>query len=145
MKETANREGGSEFAADDERGLQARIFRVMAASVVLAASVSELLAPWRVTTGLLLGGSLSLLNYRWLSTSIAALIKAGAAGKSARAKGSRYILRYFVIAAIVIAAYKLNVVSLPATIVGLCSFVAALFAEAFRQFYFTIVHREGIN
>jgi len=37
------------------------------------------------------------------------------------------------------------VVSLPATIVGLCSFVVALFAEAFRQSYFSIVNREGIN
>jgi len=45
----------------------------------------------------------------------------------------------------VIASYKLNAVSLPATIVGLCSFVVALFAEAFRQVYLTIVHREGIN
>ncbi len=121
------------------------MFRVMVASVVLAASVSALLAPWRVSTGLLLGGSLSLLNYRWLRTSIAALIEARVAGKSASARGARYILRYFVIATLVIAAFKLNAVSLPATIIGLCSFVIAFFAEAFRQFYFTIVHREGIN
>jgi hypothetical protein len=31
---------------------------------------------------------------------------------------------------------------LPATIAGMCSFVAALFVEAFRQFYFVIIGRE---
>ena len=30
----------------------------------------------------------------------------------------------------------------PAAIAGLCSFVAALFVEAGRQFYIAIVHRE---
>ena len=144
MKEMTDNLGGS-LPANADEALQTRIFRVMAASVVLAVSLATLLAPWRVTTGLLLGGMLSLMNYRWMSTSIAALIEARAFGKPATANGSRYIVRYFVVAAAVIAAYKLNVVSLPATIIGLCSFVVALFAEAFRQFYFIIVNREGIN
>ena len=145
MKETADSLGTEAFAADNDDALEGRIFRVMVASVALAASVSAPLAPWRVTTGLLVGGLLSLLNYRWMRTSIASLVEARAAGKNAGAKVSRYILRYFVIAAIVIVAYRLNLVSFPATIVGLCSFVAALFAEAFRQIYLTIFHREGIN
>jgi hypothetical protein len=132
------------IAANDDDGLEVRILRVMVASVVLAVSVSALLAPWRVTTGLLLGGLLSLLNYRWMRTSIAALIDARVAGNNGF-KVPISILRYFVIAAIVIASYNLNAVSLSATIVGLCSFVVALFAEAFRQVYLTIVHREGIN
>ena len=144
MKEMTDSLSGNSPANADE-ALQTRIFRVMAASVVVAVSVAALLAPWRVTTGLLLGGMLSLMNYRWMSTSIAALIEARASGKTATANGSRYIVRYFVVAAAVIAAYKLNLVSLPATIIGLCSFVVALFAEAFRQFYFMIVNREGIN
>jgi ATP synthase I chain len=124
--------------------LEGRIFRVMSACVVLAVVVAALVAPWRIATGLLLGGSLSLLNYRWLSSSVGALISAYAAGGSA-AKGSRYILRYFVISAAVIVAVKLDFVSLPATIFGLCSFVIAFLAEASRQFYFILVHREGIN
>jgi hypothetical protein len=145
MKENAHKLGGSAFGAPDDGDLEARMFRVMAVAVALAASVSALLAPWRVTTGLMLGGALSLLNYRWLSSSIAALIEAHLAGTGAGAKGSRYILRYFVITALVIVAFKLKVVSLPATIIGLSSFVIALFVGAFRQFYFIIVHREGIN
>ena len=144
MKENTDSLGGSAFATADD-GLEARIFRVMAVSVVVAASIAAPLAPWRITTGLLLGGLLSLLNYRWMRMSIAALVQARATRKSAISKMGRYILRYFLITGVVITAYKLNAVSLPATIIGLCSFVIALFAEAFRQVYFTIVGPEGIN
>jgi hypothetical protein len=45
----------------------------------------------------------------------------------------------------VVVAYSLNVISLPAAILGLCTFVVALFVEAFREFYFTIIHREEIG
>jgi len=131
--------------ADADDGLEARLLRVMAVAVAAAVAISLWLAPWRVTTGLALGGSLSLLNYHWMRTSIAALINARAAGRGAGGNGSRYIFRYFVIAGAVAAAYALNIVSLPATIAGLCSFVIALFAEAFRQFFFTLVHREGTH
>ena len=144
MKEITDSLGGVPPATADE-ALQTRVFRVMTASVLVAAGVAALLAPWRITTGLLLGGMLSLLNYRWMRSSISALIEARASGNVVAANGSRYIIRYFVVVAAVIAAYKLNVVSLPATIIGLCSFVIALFAEAFRQVYFIIVNREGIN
>ena len=35
--------------------------------------------------------------------------------------------------------------TLPATIAGMCSFMAALFVEAFRQCYFAIIRREESN
>ena len=144
MNEIANSLGGGSLSTADE-ALETRIFRVMAISVIAAVSVALWLAPWRIATGLLLGGSLSLLNYHWLRTSISALIQAKASGRAASSNSSRYIVRYFVVAGVVIAAYLVNVVSLPATIVGLCSFVIGLFVEAFRQFYLTIRNREGIN
>lgn len=144
MKEITDSPGGGPLATIND-GLEMRIFRVMSVSVIAAAGLSVWLASWRVTSGLLLGGALSLLNFHWMRTSIASLLDARVAGRNASANGSRYIVRYFVVGAAVVVAYKLNLVSLPAAIIGLCSFVIALFAEAFRQFYFTIVHREGIN
>ena len=142
MNEIANSLEKSLSGAAGDHRFEARCFRVMIASVVLAASVSTLLAPWRVTTGLLLGGLLSLLNYRWLRASIAALVGARVAGRNAVGKISLYLFRYFVLAAAVIIAYKLNAVSLPATVAGLCSFVVAIFSEALRQIYLVIIHRE---
>jgi hypothetical protein len=50
-----------------------------------------------------------------------------------------------VIAAAVVVAYQWDLVSLPATIAGLCSFVVALFVEALREFYSAIIQREEIS
>jgi hypothetical protein len=121
---------------------EARIVRAMVAAVAVAVIVSAIVAPWRVTTGLLLGGVLSLLNYRWLSGSVAALLDMQKPGVTPRLKLWKHGLRYLVIAAAVFAGYQLNLISLAATIAGLCSFVPALFVEAGRQFYFAIIRRE---
>ena len=129
-----------------EGAIDARVLRTMAVAVAVAVAVSSVTAPWRVTTGLLLGGLLSLLSHHWLRTSIATAF-AGAlkAGTKPQFTSIKYILRYFVVAAAVVVAYQLDVVSLPATIAGLCSFVVALFVEALREFYFVIIHREEIS
>ena len=142
MSQIANRMSGEEFTRGSDRALEMRVFRVMIATVALAAVGSTLLAPWRVTLGLMLGGVLSLLNYHWLRTSIAAVLNVAGTDRP-RVQIWRYLVRYFVVGVAVFAAYQMQVVSLPATIVGLCSFVPALFVEAFRQFYSAIIHREG--
>lgn len=144
MNEIANSVSGEAFADDASGALEGRIFRAMIAIVILAVIASAALAPWRVAAGLTLGGALSLLNYHWLRTSINAVLS-DAPEKRPRIKILRYILRYLVVGAVVFAAYKLEIVSLPATIIGLCAFVPALFVEALRQFYFAIIHREGTN
>ena len=126
----------------DEGALEARLLRSMVVVIVIAVIASVILAPWRVSTGLVLGGALSLLNYHWLHSSVAAIFNIDFATERPRAKASRYLLRYVVVAAVVFAAYNLNLVSLTATIAGLCSFVPALFVEAAREFYFAIIHRE---
>jgi hypothetical protein len=129
------------LAGEDNGALELRLFRVMIASVALAVIVSTMLLPWRVTTGLMLGGLLSLLNFHWLQTSVAAVFKVSA-GARPRVRVARYVIRYFVVGATGYAAYKSGLVSLPAMFAGLCAFVPALFFEAFRQFYFAIIRRE---
>ena len=145
MKETTDSVGGSMFAKVYANGIDGRIFRSMALATVLVVIASLPLAQWRITTGLLLGGILSLLNHHWLSGSTAAAFRVLAHGAKPQLKLAQYILRYFVIATVVFVAYKLNAVSLAATLVGLSSFVAALFVEAFREFYLAFIHREEIS
>jgi len=126
-----------------DNGLDTRVLRIMAVAVGLAVFISALIAPWRVTAGLFLGGLLSLLSHHWMRLAIsAAFDNAAGSGTKPQFTSAKYVLRYFVVAAVVFAAYKLGVVSLPATIAGLCSFVVALFVEAFREFYFAIIRRE---
>jgi hypothetical protein len=148
------------FSVIRASGIEARIFRTMMFATVLAVIASLPFAKWRITTGLLVGGLLALLNHYWLSSSTAAaftVVLQGADSHVASSTGTnqnlarpriklaRYILRYFVVGAAVFFAYKLNIVSLTATIIGLCSFVVALFVEAFREFYFVITHREEVS
>ena len=134
---------GTEVPVRDVAGvLEARVVRSMIAIVVIAAAVCALVAPWRITLGVILGGGLSILNYRWLHKSVAAIFNINLDSERPRAGASRYILRYLVVGALVFAATYLQIVSLPATLVGLSAFVPALFIEALREFYFAIIHRE---
>src|SRR5438094_4118866 len=141
MNQIANSVNSAELRDGDDN-LEGRLLLSMAVATAIAVIVSVLVAPWRVTSGLFLGGSLSLLNYHWLHTSVATIFNIDLSVQRPRARSWRYLLRYFVVGVIGFAAYKLHLVSLPATLMGLCSFVPALFAEAARQFYFAIIHRE---
>ena len=140
--DSASATGRGALREEDPRAMERRIFRDMCVSVALAVPLSALVAPWRVTTGLLLGGALALLNHHWLRTSVAAVFGGAAPGSRPRLGASRYVLRYVVLAAAVAAAYALDVVSLGAALAGLCAFVPAALAEGLRQLYFAIVRRE---
>jgi hypothetical protein len=143
MSGIVNSAGSGTLADLEGAALERRLRRGMFVAVALAVAVSLPLAPWRVTTGLLLGGILSFFNHHWLRTSLTAVFGTAALqGGRPRLNAARYILRYFIIAAIVFVAYALDLVSVAATIAGLCSFAAAIMIEAFTQLYFAIVYRE---
>lgn len=145
MSEILN-SAGTGLLADEGRedaGLGRRLLRGMAASIAVAVVASLIFAPWRVTTGLMLGGALAFFNHHWLRASLSSVFSGAAqAGRQPRFGAARYVLRYFVIAAVVASAYTLNLVSIGATLAGLCSFAAAIMIEAFTQLYFAIRYRE---
>ena len=126
-------------------GIERRIFLAMALTTLLATVGSVAFYPWRVTAGLLFGGLLALLNHYWLNNSSKAALAVVAHGVKPRLSLLQFVLRYAVVGAAVFIAYQFNLVSLPAAIVGLCSFVVALFIEALREVYFVIIHREEIS
>ncbi len=137
-----NVETGALAGREDAR-LERRLLRAMYVLIALAVVVSAAFAPWRVTTGLLLGGVLALFNHHWLRGSLAVVFgERTAGGKRPRLSAARYVLRYFVIACMVAAAYALNLINVPATLIGLCAFAAAVMVEAFTQLYFAIINRE---
>ena len=117
----------------------------MAIATGLSVVVSAFVGPWRVTTGLLLGGMLALFNHRWLKNSAAAAIQLSTSNQVKQLSLAQFLLRYLVIAGIVFAVYVLDIVSLTAVLAGLCSFVVAMMVEAFREFYFAIIEREEIS
>src|SRR5258707_1951230 len=101
------------LAREDHGALEMRIFRAMIASLSLAVVASTMLLPWRVTTGLMLGGVLSLFNFHWLQSSVAAIFEVGA-GERPLVRVSHYFIRYLIVGATGFAACKLGWVSLAA-------------------------------
>jgi predicted secreted protein len=133
---------GTGDAGEEPRAAERRIFRGTFVAAAAAVAVSALVAPWRVTAGLALGGALALFNQHWLRTSVEAVFEGASAGRPPRMRAARYVLRYFVVAAVVFVAFMAGLVSLAATLAGMCAVVAGLLAEGFRQLYFAIVRRE---
>src|SRR2546422_11626243 len=121
-----------------ESTVESRIFRAMAAMVLIAVVGALIVAPWRVVTGVMIGGALSLLDFHWLRTSMRAVFNEAIPGIGV----IRYILRYLMMGLVIAIVYQLRLVSLAATIAGLCSFVIAFFIEASRQSYFILTGRE---
>ncbi len=130
------------LGAEEPAATERRILRGMCVAVALAVAASAFVAPWRVTAGLLLGGLLALLNYHWLRTSAEAFLSSAATGARPKRRVARYVLRYAVVAGVVAAAYRLDAVSLAATLAGLCAFVPAALFEGFMQLYFAVTRRE---
>ena len=122
-----------------------RIFRTMAIATGLSVAVSAIAGPWRVTTGLLVGGLLALFSHRWLKNSAAAAIQLSVGGAVPQLRLAQFILRYVVIGALVFSLNELNLLSLPAALAGMATFVVAIFVEALREFYFAIIQREEIS
>ena len=122
--------------------LDSRVFRTMAVATALAVMISVFIAPWRVTAGLLVGGLLALFSHSWLKNSAAAAIQLSTTGGRPQLRLAQFILRYFVMAAVIFALYTLDLVSLPAVLAGMSTFVVAMFVEAGREFYFAIIERE---
>jgi hypothetical protein len=129
-------------ADEDPRAAERRIFRDTCIAACVAVVAGAALAPWRVTAGLLLGGALAVFNHYWLRESVAAVFGGAGAGRRRKLGAARFVLRYFVIAAVVFAAVRLGLASLVATLAGMCAVVPALLAEGVRQFYTALVRRE---
>jgi hypothetical protein len=136
------RPGVPDDAGEEPRAVERRVFRDTLVAAVVAVAASAFVAPWRVTAGLALGGALALFNQHWLRSSVAAVFAGASAARPPKWKAARYILRHVVVAAVVAVAYGAGLVSLVATLAGMCAVVAGLLAEGFRQLYFAIVRRE---
>lgn len=135
-------QGDARPAGEAPREAVRRIFRDTFWAALVAVAAGAFLAPWRVTAGLALGGALALFNQHWLRSSVEAVFEGATAARPPKWKAARYVLRYAVVAGLVFAAVQAELVSLVATLAGMCAVVAGLLAEGFRQFYFAIVRRE---
>ena len=142
MADTTDTTKETSVFTHEDHALNARVFRVMVSATGLGIAISSLTAPWRFTGGLAIGGLLALFSHNWLRNSAAAAIRLAVGGEVQQLRVFQFLLRYVVIAAAIFAAYYADIASLTGMLLGMSSFVVALFFEAVREFYLVIIHRE---
>lgn len=112
--------------------------RYMIVLIAFATVTAAVTAQTRFTLGLLLGGVLALLNFRWLSTSLRGIL---AAGNSKAPPGTmiKFVFRWFVVAAVAYLAYLSGFFDPVGIVSGLLAPAAAVIIEAGYQGYRSLV------
>jgi hypothetical protein len=108
-----------------ERRVWRNIFAVVAIAVVIAALFADL----RFMVGLVLGGGLALLNYKWLHSSLRAALAAGTE-KALPGTMIKFVVRWLMIAAVAWAANKTGYFDAVAILAGLLAPAVAVMIEA---------------
>jgi len=123
-----------------ERRVWRNIVAVVAVGVVIAAATAGL----RFMLGLILGGGLALLNYKWLSSSLRAVLGT-ANDKAPPGTMIKFVVRWLVIAAVAWAANQTGYFDPIAMIAGLLAPAAAVLIEAAYMGYRAFTTRENNN
>ena len=121
-----------------ERRVWRNIFAVVAIAVVIAAILADL----KFMLGLVLGGGLALLNYKWLHSSLREALSAGSE-KAPRGTLIKFVVRWLVIAAAAWAANKTGYFNPVAILAGLFAPAAAVIVEAAYVAYKSFRTREN--
>jgi hypothetical protein len=101
----------------------------MAAVVAFGATLGFAFFSPKAGFGVLAGGALAFANYFWQRHSIKVIFDRAVDGKRTRFLALRYILRYVVLGAALMAIYLSETVSIIAVILGLSSFAIAVLVE----------------
>ena len=137
VAETAGADQLTDPVAVDRR-VWRNIFAVIAIGVVLAA----LLADLEFMLGLVLGGGLALVNYKWLHASLRAVLTAGTE-KAPPGTVMKFVFRWVIVGAAVYAASLTGRFNALAILLGLLAPALAVMMEAVYVTYKTIAHGGG--
>jgi hypothetical protein len=124
--------------SEDGKRIEDRFQRNMYVFIVIALIVSLIWAGWRMVMGVLLGSVLSLFNKRWLEKSVGAILSRAVATQSGRVPpltASKFVLRYLIIAVVIIAAVWTGSFHPLGIGIGFAAFVAGVMMEAAYQLY----------
>jgi ATP synthase I chain len=133
----------------DDSGIERRFRRNTDVVIAVAASAGWFLSGWRMALGAMLGGALCLFNIRWLGGSVRALLSKAAVTQSGRVPpftASKFILRYFIIAAVIVIALSTGFFHPLGIGIGFAAFAGGVMIEAAYQLYlFFKFFRAGEN
>ena len=122
--------------------VERRVWANILAVIIVAVAVSAPAADFRFTLGLALGGSLAVLNYRWLQSSLRDVLGAGSA-KTPPGTMLKFVVRWLVVAATGWTANKTGYFEATGILVGLFAPALAIMIEAAYVTTRTIAARNG--
>jgi hypothetical protein len=121
-----------------------RILLIMAVLLIIGVAVCLFAFGWRETVGLMIGGTLSFLNFYWLKASLGKML--GVAAKTGAAEPTglwllRYNLRFLFLLIVIFGIFLTGVVSVIALFAGLLSLAMAILVEGFIQLFLAVFKR----
>jgi hypothetical protein len=120
----------------DDSGIERRFQRNVYIVIGVAATAGWFLSGWRMALGALLGGALCLFNVRWLSGSVRAILSKAVMTQNGRVPpftASKFILRYFIIAAVIVIALWSGYFHPLGIGIGFAAFAGGVMIEAAYQ------------
>jgi len=112
-----------------------RILTLMALAALLGAVAGFIFGGSSFGIGVLIGGSLSLVNYYWLKRSLKVVFDKAIAGEETQFLAGKYILRYMAFGAVLTVVYLTKTVPIVAVLLGLASFALAIIFEAIIRLF----------
>lgn len=138
-------QAGSPIAEAFYSGALVRIRRFMLVITPVAMVVVWMIFHWQTAGGFLAGCAIAYVNFHWLRKAVAALAdRVTRTGQSVSGRGilARFLLRYFLIALVAYAIFRVSVAGLYGLLAGLFLPVAAIFCEAIYEVYVAL--RRGL-
>ena len=130
------------LAFAEPQAVERRIWRNIFVVIALATVAAAIFADLRFMLGLILGGGLALLNYKWLHASLKAILAAGSQ-KAPPGTTLKFVVRWLVIACVAWLANKTGYFDPVAILAGLFAPAVAVMMEAAYTTYKTVAQNKG--
>lgn len=124
---------------EETSSVEKRLWLFTLGTLVVEIIVSLIFSTWFFTLGVIVGGSLAIINFRLLQTSVRGMFQS-----SSNSFAIKFFLRYAIIGLVVLMFYLMKEIPIIGILLGISSFVAALMLEAGVQFYFVITGNEEV-
>lgn len=112
-----------------------RILTLMSLATLFGAIAGFIFGGLNFGIGVLVGGSLSLVNYYWLKRSLKVVFDKAIAGEETQFLAGKYILRYLTFGVVLTVVYLTKTVPIVAVLLGLASFALAIIFEAIIRLF----------
>jgi hypothetical protein len=144
MSESASQLAGQQetLTFADPAAVNRRVWRNMFVVIILSVAAAAIFSGLRFTVGVALGGALALLNYKWLHSSLRAILAVGGE-KAPPGTRLKMVVRWLVVAAIAWAAHQTGQFDAVGIVAGLTAPAAAIMIEAAYVTYKTLAQGNG--